>query len=282
MVIIQAVRLTFASVLRVIHIALWMTIPTVFWLWLLLAETPADCVPKFAGYEGNALCISDIAFLLIVFGMFLLGFLSIACWICGYSFDIVSRTLLGDKRLPPLRMMSAVEGCGLVCMSLKIWLPAIAYLIVITVLASTLPLATRNHSYHALLLIGAPVLLAMYWGYLIGLARYAVSGEHTLLYRRRENMRLALTNINATLVLTVLLFLVTRLGAAMWTRIADLLASRDDLDLIVEAALGSFGFYMALISCVVACSHLIARYANQIGIGDYHNCDTKPGRPRWT
>ena len=239
----HTIRPVLANGLRVFHIALWLTIPTVFWL-----------------------CVSEDAHLWITFGLFLLGFLSIACWINGYSFDILSRTLHGDKSLPPLRMMSAVEGCGLSFLSLKYWLPMIAYLIVITVLASTLPLATRNHSYHALLLIGAPVMLAMYWGYLIGLARFAAFGEHTLLYRRRENMRLALTNIRATLALTGALIALPVFCAVTWIGLSDLLISWRELDFMIEAALGSLGFYVVLLCWTIACSHLIARYAIEIEI----------------
>lgn len=272
----RANRLALAQVGRVVHIALWLTIPTTFWLWL-WSEPPPECVPEYGWYKGNVLCVSEDTHLWIAFGLFLLGFLSFACWICGYGFDIASRTLQGDKRLPPLRMMSAVEGCGLVCMSLKIWLPAIAYLIVITVLASTLPLATRNHSYHALLMIGAPVMLAMLWSNLVGLARYAAFGEHTLLYRRRDNMRLALTNIGATLALTGALIALPVLCVVTWIGLSDLLSSWRELDFMIEAALGSFGFYMALLSCVVACSHLVARYARKIGIGDYMKNGVRSG-----
>ena len=261
-----SVRLMLATALRVVHIALWMTIPTTFWLWLVLAETPVECRLEYGWYQGNVLCVSEDAHLWITFGLFLLGFLAIASWIYGYSFDILSRTLHGENRLPPLRMMSAVEGCGLFCMSLKYWLPAIAYLIVITILASTLPLATRNHSYHALLMIGAPFMLAMYWGHLVSLARYAVSGEHTMLYRRQQNMRLALTNLRAALALTVLLFIVSIVCAVAWTGLSVFLGSWRELDFMIEAALGSFAFYFALLAWSIACSQLIARYAIEIGL----------------
>lgn len=260
-------RFALDDALRVTHIALWMTIPTTSWLWL-GAPTPAECAPKYGWYQGNVLCVSEDAHLWITFGLFLFGFLVFGCWIYGYSFDVIRRALGGEKRLPPLRMMSAIEGCGLFFMCLKYWLPMIAYLIVITLLASALPLATRNHSYHALLMIGAPFALAMHWGKLIGLARFAISGEHALLYRRRENMRLAQTNIRAALALTSLLVLLPFLCAVAWNGLSVLLQSWRELDFMVEAALGSFGFYMTLLTCAIACSRLVARYASKIGISD--------------
>lgn len=253
--------------LRITRIALWLTIPTVFWLWL-GSEPPSECVPEYGWYKGNVLCVSEDAHLWITFGLFLLGFLAIACWIYGYSFDVISRVLRGDKRLPPIRMMSAIEGCGLFLMNLKYWLPAIAYLIVITVLASTLPLVTRNHSYHALLMIGAPLMPVMYWGNLVGLARFAADGEYTLLYRRRENIRVALTNFRSTLAITVMLIALPVVSSVMWLRVSDFLITWRELDFWVEAALGSLAFYFALVSCSIACSYLVARYASKIGIGD--------------
>ncbi|MYD09212.1 MAG: hypothetical protein F4X02_04125 [Chloroflexi bacterium] len=252
--------------LRIAHIALWMAIPTVLWHWL-GSEPPAECVPQYGWYQGNVLCVSEYAHLWISFSLFLLGILVIACWIFGYSFGVVSRALKGEEQPPPLRMMSAVEGGGLFFMSLKYWLPMIANLIVITLLASGLPLVNRNHSYHVLLMMAAPLALVMYWGYIVGLARYAVSGEHTLLYQRRENMRLALSKVKATLALTGALFAAPVLGAFAWSILSIFLTGSRELDVMVVAALASFGFYFTLLCCSVVCSHLIARYAIEIGIG---------------
>ncbi len=256
----------FVCVLRVTHIALWMTIPTVFWLWL-GSEPPAECVPKYGWYQGNVLCVSEDTHLWIVFGLFLAGFFVIGCWVNGYCFDIVSRMLRGDKQLPPLRMMSAIEGCRLLLASLKYWLSIIAYLIVVTIFAGTLPLETRNDSYHTLLLLGAPVMLVMHWGHLVGVARFAANGERTLIYRRRENARLALTNIKATLALTGLLVALPILCAVAWTGLSLLLVSWREAEFMIEAALGTFCFYFLLLTCCVACSRLVARYALKIGIG---------------
>lgn len=260
--------------LRIAHIALWLTIPTTFWLWL-GSPTPAECAPKYGWYQGNVLCVSEDAHLWITMGLFLLGFLVIGCWIYGYNFDVIGRALQGAKQLPPLRMRSAIEGCGLVFMSLKYWLPMIVYLIVITVLASTMPLATRNHSFHALLMFGAPFALAMHWGKLVGMARYAVFGEYTLIYRRRENISLTLTNLRASLALTSALIALPVLCTAAWLAVSDLRIPWQRLDFMSQAALASFGFYLTLLTCTIACSRLAARYARKIGIGDSLATDAK-------
>lgn len=263
----RAIHPLLANCLRVIHIALWMTLPTVFWLWL-GSEPPPECVPKYGWYRGNVLCVWEDTHLWITFGLLLLGFVVIASWINGYCFEVVSRTLHGYKRLPRLRMMTAVEGCGLCCMSLRYWLPAIAYLIIIALYCSTLPLAIRNQTFHLLLMVATPFLLAMYWGYLVGLALYAAHGEHSLLYRRRENMRLALANLRSSISLTVLL-IATTIGAAVVLAASELLVDPlRDADQMVKAVLATLYFFFVLLTWIIVCSGLVARYARKIGIGD--------------
>ena len=272
--IVRRIRIAVSYGLRITHIALWMTIPTAFWFWL-GSPPPLECVPQYGWYKGNALCVSEDAHLWITLGLFLLGFAAIACWLQAYSLAIVDRALQGEKQLPPLRMMSAIEGLGLFFMSLKFWLPAIAYLIVITVLASTLPLATRNHSYHALLMFGAPIMLLMYWGYLVGLARFAAFGEYRLLYRRRENMRLALTNIRATILLSLLLSVTTIGAAAILAALEFLALPLRDLDFMIWAALSWFAFFFVLLWVAITFSRHVADYARKIGIGDNLRTDAK-------
>ncbi len=263
----RAIRLLLANGLRVIHIALWMTLPTVFWLWL-GSPTPAACVPKYGWYKGNVLCVSEDAHLWITAGLFFLGFLVVSCWVYGYCFEIVIAVLRGDKRLPALRMMSAVEGCGLWCFSLKYWLPAIGFLIAITVYADSLPLSIGSRAYAALLMMAAPVWLAFVWGQVVGLARYATTGDHTLLYHRRENIRLALANFRSSISLTVLL-IATAIGATVVLAASEfLVVPLRDADQMVKVALGTLYFFFVLLAWCIACSHLVARYARKIGIGD--------------
>lgn len=267
--IIQAVRQFLAKALRVIHITLWMTIPTAVWLWLFSEETPSDCVPTFAGYEGNALCISDFAFLLIVLGQFLLGSFAGACWIGGYFVEVVFRAIRGDSKLPPVQLGFIGVGWGLVKSSLRYWLPFIAvFLAAHAIRAKAYPWDFRSPVLDTLPLIAA---LVVFWGYLVGLARGVAYGERSLIWRRRENIRMALANFEKTLALTLVLIALPLLGAFSWSKLSELLTGSDEMDLMVEAALGSFGFYMLLMACGVTCSYLIARYARAIGLGDHLN-----------
>ena len=273
MKILHKFRFAISYGLRITHIALWMTIPTWLWLWLVGAPEPSprSCEPICGWYQGNVLGMSEDAHFWISFGLFLPGFLSLSCWITGYFLEAVGRSMRGDKMFPSVRLILIGPGCGLIWSSFRFWLPAIAYLIVITVLASTLPLATRNHSFHALLMIGAPIMLMMYWGYLVGLARFAASGEHRLLYRRRENMRLALTNISAAISLTFLL-IVTTIGSAVVLAASEFLVlPLRDLDFMTRTALATLYFFVVLLTWSIVCSRIVARYAAEIGIVDNLN-----------
>ena len=219
-------------------------------------------------YQGNVLGVSEDARVLLLFGLFLPGFFTLCCWIAGYWLDAIGRSMLGDKRLPSVRLILLVPGFGLLWSSLKFWLPAIVYLIVISVYASTLPLAIRNDTFQWLQLLAAPVLLAMYWGNIIGAARYAVHGDRMLACRRRENIRLALANFRSFISLTVFL-IATAIGATVVLAASELLAEPlRDLDLMAKGALGTLYFFIVLLVWSIACSHLVARYARKIGIGD--------------
>lgn len=254
-------------VLRVVHIALWMTIPTTFWLWL-GAPPPAECVPKYGWYKGNALCVSEDAHLFIFGSLFVLGFVVIPFWLAGFWFETFKSILNGDKRLPPVRLRVIGEGNALFWTSLGYWLPAIAYVLWNKTASHILPHEAALEAFDAVMLLSSPFMLLMFWGYLVGLARGVATGERSLVWRRRENIRTALTNIKATLALTVMLIILPVLSALAWNSLSEFLAGWDDLDFMVAAALGSFAFYLTLLTCAVACSHLVASYARKIGIGD--------------
>ena len=261
-------RFVLDNALRISHIALWMTIPTTFWLWLGLAETPVECVPKYGWYSGNVLCVSEDTHIWITFGLFLIGFFGFGCWIFGYGLQLISRALCGDETLLPVRLRVFAEGFGMIFFCGRYWLPAIAAAVTGYTLLSRLDHVISDHGVSTLMLALAPIALAMYWGNLVGLARFYASGKLPLIWRRRENMRLALTNIRATLALTILLILLSILCVVAWIGLSVILPSWRELEFMVEAALGSFGFYFALLTCTIACSRLVARYAIKIGISD--------------
>ena len=275
----RAIPLPLANLLRVIHIALWLTIPATLLLWLLLAPepTPRACEPNCGWYQGNVLGVYEGTHIVISSVLLLLGFFVFACWIAGYWWEIVRRVLDGEKKLPTPRWDEIRAGCGLLWSSLRYWLPPIAFVLVAKALSEILPQDVALRTFDTIMLAAVPVMLAMFLGYLAGLARYAASGERSLLFRRLENMRLALTRIKATSVLILLLFVVAGLGTAAWAGLSGLLYSMQDLDLLVEAAFDSFWFFVVLLCGCFAYSYLFVWYTIKIGVRDYLKCSAKLG-----
>ena len=86
-------------------------------------------------------------------------------------------------------------------------------------------------------------------------------------------MGLALANLKSSLALTVVLVLMSILCAVAWIGLSVFLEAWQELEFMVEAAIGSFGFYVVLLSGGLACCRLVAGYASKIGIVDH----LKPG-----
>ena len=264
--IVRKFRFAMSYVLRITQIALWLTIPTAMWLWLIWEETSTDCVPKFAGYEGNALCISDFGFLWIVVGMFLLGAIVFGCWIVGYCCETCPRSFAGDDRLPPLGSGYIAAGFVFICASLRFWLPFIAAGVAAHEIRSSLfPRDSGNPALGMLLLALA---LVIFCGYLAGIARFIAGGDLSLIWRRLENIGLALSQAGQSLLLALSQILVAKIGILVWERLVQHMQLSERLDLLLEAVVSSFAFYMLLLCWSIACSYLIGRYARKIGIGD--------------
>lgn len=267
----QASRLLFAGALRVIHIVLWLTIPTTMLLWLGLAEVPAECVPEYGWYQGNVLCVSEDTYLFIVLGTFLPCALAFDLWIMGYMFRAVGRFARGDGKLPPVRLSAIAAGFGLAWSSLRYWLPIFALILAIKFMSNILPHRAALQAFDSVMLAALPLMVVLLWGNLVGAARYAVYRDRSLMYRRRENIRTALVNIKATLAHTLLVILVTIFVVNLWEVLEDSSILTIYSEPIIEAALTAFAFFLLLISWSIACSYLIARYARKIGIGDHLN-----------
>lgn len=272
----SATRLMPAHLVRIIHIALWLTIPTALWLWLIAAEPDSDrCTFHCCSFcRENILGVSFIAFLFIAGSLFLLGFAVFCSWIAGYCCEIGRRKLCGDDVLPPL--VSGYVGTGFIflCASLRFWLPFIAA-------------AVATHEIRTSLYprdIGSPVFdmllralaLVIFCGYLAGVARFLASGDLSRIWRRLENIDLALCQAGHSLLLALSLFLVSKVGILVWTGLVQHMQLSEGIDLLVKAAVSSFAVFFLLLCWSIACSHLIGHYARKIGIGDNLRFEAKP------
>ena len=246
----RAVRLTLANLLRVIHIALWMTIPATFLSWFSGPEpSPRKCEPYCGYYQGNVLGISEDAHILIMLLLLLIGFIVWVCWVNGYCFETVRHVLAGDTKLPPIERGLMFDGFGLAWYSFRYWLPAIALAFFGLQILGLYPPKIADRLLGPLTLAAVAVALVMYWGQLVGMLRFAASGQTDLIYRRRENIRIAQKNLGASLILTGLLVGVIGVGSAVWSQLLNLGGFLLDYDPVLQAALASFAFFFMLMTC---------------------------------
>lgn len=266
----RAIRQSLSNVLRVTHIALWLTIPSAFWLWLGIAPAPQarSCEPYCGWYQGSVLDVSEDRFLFTMNAAVLAGLLLFVCWMAGYCTEIIGRVMRGEGELPPVERRCFRAGLGQILSSLKYWLPAIVMILLGYLILGTSPWRVADQLQRPLLLLSTPVALALYWGNLVGLARYACYGDRSVMYRREENVRLALSNFKASLALSLLGFIVFKFGLAVWDRLLNLGVYLLDADLMIQTALACFAFFFVLLTGCFVCSWLIGKYAIKIGIGD--------------
>ena len=103
--------------------------------------------------------------------------------------------------------------------------------------------------------------------------RFAASGQTDLIYRRRENIRIAQKNLGASLILTGLLVGVIGVGSAVWSQLLNLGGFLLDYDPVLQAALASFAFFFMLMTCCCVCASIVGVYGVKLGIRDNFNGD---------
>lgn len=255
-------------VLRITHIALWLTIPAALWLWLIAAEPDSDrCAYHCCSFcHENILGVSFFTFLFIAVSLFLLGFAVFCSWIAGYCCEIGRRKLCGDDVLPPLGSAYIATGFVFLGASLRFWLPFIAAAVAAHKIRTSL--YPRDFGSPAPEIFVLALALVIFSGYLVGTARFIAGGDLSLIWRRLENIDLALSKAGHSLLLASSLILAAKIGILVWTKLVQLMQRFEEIDLLVEAVVSSFAFFVLLLCWSIACSHLISRYARKIGIGD--------------
>lgn len=267
--IIRAIRLILANLLRVIHITLWMTLPATFLFWLSGPEpSPRACAPNCGWYQGNVLGVSEDFHIWIMLVLMLVGFFVWVFWVSGYCFEIVRHVMRGDSKLPPIQRGLIGDGLGLAWFSFKYWLPVITPIFFALWILSAYPAKVADQLLGPMMLVAAPIALVIYWGQLVGIVRFATSGQIDLIFRRRENIRIALSNLKASLVLSGLLVAAIGLCVAAGSRLLPLGGFLRDLDPVLQAALGSFAFFFVVLICCFVVSWLIGIYGLKLDIRD--------------
>ena len=269
----NSVRATFANTIRIVHIALWLTIPASLWMWLLTAPAPQPraCEPYCGWYEGNVLEVSEAAFFWIVMILLLVGFLVYACWIAGYCFDVLKRVMAGNRMLPLPHRGYLRQGGELFWYSLGFWAPAIFVFICVSLVFDAIRSEFTVHATWHVIALTLAIMPVILWGNLVGIARYAAFGDRSLICRRWENTRLALTNFIETFVFSSAIFVLVMVCATAISQAPVLLDELQVTDLLAEAAIASFACFFVLLCSSIFSSHVVALYAKWIGIGSNLN-----------
>ncbi len=264
---IRAIRRILANLLRIVHITLWMTIPaTLLLLFSLYEPWTRACAPDCGRYQGNILVLSENTHIWIAVSLWFLGFFVWVFWVNGYCFEIVRYVVRGNSKLPPIQRGLIRDGLGLVWFSFRYWLPVIGPVFFALWILSTYPARVADQLLGPLMPVAAPIALVIYWGQLVGIMRFAASGQKDLIFRRRENIRIALTNLKLSLVYSGLVVAVIGLGYTAWTRLLHLGEFLLEFDMVLQSALGAFVFFFVLLTGSFACSWLIGIYGLKLGV----------------
>ncbi len=263
---------SFAHTVRIVHMALWLTLPASLWLWLLTAPAPQPrvCAPYCGWYGGNVLDVPAEEFFMIMVILLVVGVLVYVGWIAGYCLEITRRVVNGNRQLPPVRSAMIGVGWRLLLSSLRFWLPPFVAKLCLVILCGLMFPSQSGGTMISLLMlfIVSPAALAMLCGNIVGAARYAVRGDRSLICRRWENTRLALTNFIETLAFTSAQLVLLAVCATAISQVPVLLRALAVDDLYAQAAIASFATFVILLCASFFGSHLVALYAKSIGLRD--------------
>lgn len=268
---VRPIGSTLRFVFRVTHIALAFTIPTTLLLWLALspAPPPRPCEPYCGYYQGNVLGISEAGHIYLTLGLLLSGFLVYACWTAGYCFDILKGVLAGDRTLPPPLRAHLGQGWKLLWYSLAYWAPFILACVCVSMIFDAIRSEFTLRATWYLIALMVAIMPLLLLGNLVGIARYAACDERSLVYRRRENIRLALKNLAGGVVISLSIFVSALLGTALLAAVAEVLEAIEISDLMAEAAIASFATFFILLGIFILCSHIFAGYAKRVADADH-------------
>lgn len=269
---VRGPRLRFTNLIRILHISLWLTIPTTLWLWLAFADSPDFCAPAYGQYyTDNGFCLPEDLHGLFVSGLLFVGSIVFDCWLAGYCFEITSRVIRGDRMLPQVHRGHLHQGGKLFWHSLAFWAPFIFAFICVSLIFDGVRSEFTLRATQYVVLASAAIAPVLLLGNLVGVARYAATGDRSLICQRWENIRLVLANIMASVVFSSALFVLYVVSATAISQVSFWLYDMKLSDLVAEAAIRSFACLFVLLCSIFFSSHLFALYAGWIGVGNNLN-----------
>ena len=278
----SALKYPFQNLAKVISIALVLTIAIALCITFTLnthdwspllkllygIEKPQSSMESLKPMSGSA-TLGTWGLLLVVV---ISGF-----WLSGYSLAVVRSVMRNEQRLPEVVFWrNTKDGLYLFVASAAYVALFILMLAIAAIFASIFWFPEGFGLFLAL--IGVPALCAvacvMGWGYYVGMARFAVEGNHRASWQIWRNMRWARRHPRAGL--TVLLYMV---GLMVIYMIAFVIAE-PIVGGILDGTIGSnlmasftawiIEYYLLNLMLHFSAQHLIAQYGVKVGIGAHH------------
>ena len=264
----RAFRFPFHNSAKVTSIVLVMTI--IFTFFVILIANSFDWAPHLQtfGY-GDAAEVADMSEEpgagVFVGLMGLLAFLVFGgFWINGYSVDVVRTVMNGIDTMPEVEIGANIRKGFWIFLS-GLWY-GIAALVVMGVLALIGSLISNMGGLIGVLgalaaiIAGFAFVCLSGWGYLIGIAMYAVQEKRELLFAISRNIGIARANLGISFKLlgyNVLLYVVYSVVRGILERLFGAVVGPD---LVVAATLGFIIYFAANLFLHFSTQHLIAQY----------------------
>ncbi len=268
----SAFKFPFKNFAKVFSIVLVLTIAFAIFLGLLLNShdwsplvahlyglDPADYDNGAPGPMGG----SAVAGLL---GLVVVAIVS-GFWLSGYSIEVIRSVASDNEFMPEVEFSRNLkDGFYLFLSSVVYWLILVVILVVLMVVLMAVESIDIVKMLVATLgfLFTAAAMCLMGWAYFIGMARFALEGEHRASWQVRRNLQLSIAN--------------WRKGATLLVYMIFLSIIYNSLRGIVDGIFGGVGGLMVGVTLSViimyffnlmqhfSTQHLIAQFANEIGL----------------
>lgn len=278
----SAFKFPFQNLAKVISIALVMTIAIALCIALILnthdwsplfellygIKQPQSSINSLNPMSGSAALGAWVLLLVVA----LSGF-----WLSGYSLMVVRSVMRHHEGLPAVAFWrNTKDGLYLFVASAAYVALFILMLVVVTIVASLFWIPAGFGLFLAL--IGLPALLAvacvLSWGYYVGMARFAVEGNHRASWQIWRNMRWARRHPRAGLTILLYMVVLTVIYAIFFLFadpiVGGILDRTVGSNLMASFTAWVVEYYLLNLLLHFSSQHLIAQYGLKVGVGADH------------
>ncbi len=270
-----AFKYPFQNLAKVVSIVLALTIGVALALGLLLSTQDwspwleqlfiTSSVPtgsdSLVGVNSNAL----LSLLVLIIVVIIEGF-----WLSGYSIEVIRSVVRGEETMPAIEFVRNLKGgFYLFLSSLAYWaLSVIAAVAVVLLFSVSGSLSLLGGLISLASVLGmAALLFVLGWAYFVGMARFAVEGDHRAAWQIRHNMGIARQNWRSGFGLLVYLVFLSIIYSVVRSVADGVFAGIVQPGLLITGlTLSALIYYMFNLMQHFSTQHLIAQYAVNIGI----------------